>query len=113
MESLGITALAKWDIALRNGKLFADTNTDPYSARMFDMGWGKTGDKNHRSVWTGRGLYGFTCSMIRYVDDDVTVIVLTNFGDGAPDVMARHIAGLYVPTLVEKASTDAGYPRGP
>jgi hypothetical protein len=46
--------------------------------------------------------------MIRFVDDDLTVIVLTNFGDGAPDMMARHIAGLYVPALAEKTDIDRG-----
>lgn len=100
--------LARWDIALRNGKIFPDTKPQPYTAKMFDFGWGKTGTKDHRTVWTGGGLYGHTCSMIRFVDDDLTVIVLTNFGDGAPDVMARHIAGLYVPVLANVSNEITG-----
>ena len=104
--------LVKWDLALRNGKVFADTKANPYAARLFDFGWGKTGTKDHRSVWSGGGLYGHTCFMVRFIDDDITVIVLTNFGDGAPDRMARHIAGLYLPALAETASTDEGRATG-
>ena len=99
--------LARWEIALQNGKPFADTKTNPYGARMFDVAWGKTGDKDHRTIWTGGGLYGYTCSMIRFVDDHITVIVLTNFSEGAPDVIARHIAGIYVPALAEKERPSA------
>jgi D-alanyl-D-alanine carboxypeptidase len=101
--------LAKWDIALRNGAIFSDTKPQPFTARLFDFGWGKTGTRDHRTVWTGGGLYGHTCSMIRFIDDDITVIVLTNFSDGAPDVMARHIAGIYVPALAESANEVPSY----
>ena len=48
--------LVKWNLALHNGKLFADTKTNLYAARFFDFGWGKAGTKEHRSVWSGDGL---------------------------------------------------------
>ena len=50
--------------------------------------------------------------MVRHIDDDITVIVLTNFADGAPERMAWHIAILSLPALAETASTDEGLPTG-
>ena len=83
--------LAKWDLALRNGTIFPDTKSDPYSGRTFDTAWGKSEDELGRSVWTGGGLYGYTSSLIRFIDRDLTVIVLTNSADGKADIMARDV----------------------
>jgi hypothetical protein len=44
----------------------------------------------HEGAWQG-----FTTNISRYVDDKLTVVVLTNLEGSHPDEITHHVAGLY------------------
>ena len=97
--------LAKWDLALREGKLLK-----PETARMmlsptrladgqqvkYGLGNELFEDRGHRVGGHNGEIFGFNSSFSRYVDDNLTVILLCNLGDVPSEEFARQIAGLYL-----------------
>jgi CubicO group peptidase (beta-lactamase class C family) len=104
-SSINSTAedLAKWIIALQNGKLFKSKTTlqplwthgtyNDGTPTQWTPGWGFTKLRpKHRAVgMTGGGRSAF----IVYPDDDLAVVVLTNLGGGTPEDYIEEIAGFY------------------
>ena len=90
---------------LNNGK------TNPYG-----FGFNVADFRNHRLISHGGQTAGFAASISRFVDDRLTVIVLTNLGDiGLGTTVARGIAKIYIPAislrnLKEEKSADAKLP---
>ena len=105
--------LAKWDAALYTEKLVKKSSLDQMwtVARLND---GKPNKSNYGFAWTidqmnghrviehGGAWQGFTSYIARYVDDKLTVVVLTNLDSAHsnPGRIAHHVAGLYVPALM-------------
>ena len=113
-----VTDLAKWDIALTNGKfLKADTWKAAWTpAKLTDgktteygMGWQLDERKGHKRVYHGGGIPGFLSFVLRLPNDKLSVIVLTNSDASDPSEIADRIAAVYVPALApeeKKAITD-------
>jgi CubicO group peptidase (beta-lactamase class C family) len=105
---LMVRDLARWDAALYTEKLLkrssleqmwtpvklADGKTHPYG-----FGWGLDEVNGHKVIEHGGAWQGFTSQISRYVDDKLTVIVLTNLAGSEPGRIAAGVAGLYVPAL--------------
>ena len=105
--------LAKWDAALYTEKLVKKSSLDQMwtVAKLND---GKPNKSNYGFAWTidqmnghrviehGGAWQGFTTYIARYVDDKLTVVVLTNLDSAHsnPGRIAHHVAGLYVPALM-------------
>lgn len=105
--------LAKWDAALYTEKLVKKSSLDQMwtVAKLND---GKPNKSNYGFAWTidqmnghrviehGGAWQGFTTYIARYVDDKLTVVVLTNLdsANSNPGRIAHHVAGLYVPALM-------------
>ena len=63
----------------------------------YGMAW-KINDVNgHRLIWHIGGGFGFYAIFSRYVDDNLTIIVLTNVGEFDVLKLAGSIASLYLP----------------
>lgn len=63
--------------------------------------------KNGQEVWRHSGDWqGFRTSIIRYLDDDLTVVVLLNADSGDPDAIGRHVAAMIDP----KVARPPGFP---
>lgn len=105
--------LAKWDTALRGETLLKKTSLDkmwtpfvlsdgkPYP---YGFGFNVADFRGHRLVSHGGQTAGFAANLSRYVDDDLTVIVLTNLGDqGLGGAIARGIAKIYLPDISLRA----------
>jgi CubicO group peptidase (beta-lactamase class C family) len=102
--------LAKWDAALYGEGLLGraslermwtpvalnDGKTHPYG-----FGWGVGSVNGRRVVQHGGGWQGFLTHIARYLDDRLTVVVLTNLGspETRPGEIAQQVAALYVPEL--------------
>ncbi|MCA1624790.1 MAG: beta-lactamase family protein [Acidobacteria bacterium] len=115
-----VVDLAKWDAALRGDTflkkeskaqiwtpvVFNDGKLYPYG-----FGWNVTEFRGHKLVSHGGQTAGFAANISRYVDDDLTVIVLTNLGDiGLGGMIARGIAKIYLSNIslrVMKAESRA------
>ena len=100
--------LAKWDAALYSDKLLKRESLDQMwtpiklndgKVEQYGFGWGfdKAGD--HKVISHGGSWQGFTTYIARYVDDGLSVVVLTNFAASSPGSIAKGIAGLYNPEL--------------
>jgi uncharacterized protein (TIGR03435 family) len=106
--------LAKWDEALYGTSLLTQSSLDRLwtvyplndgkpNPNRYGFGWSITSVNGHRVIEHGGAWQGFTCSIARFPDDSVTVVVLTNFAAASPGQMAHAIAGLVNTTLAPPA----------
>jgi len=100
--------MAKWDAALyTDHPLKASLREQSWTAEKltggaattYGFGWGIDQVNGHRLIQHGGGIPGFSTQISRFVDDRLTVIVLTNLDGGGAGVLARGVAGVYVPAL--------------
>jgi D-alanyl-D-alanine carboxypeptidase len=111
--------MAKWDAALYTEKLLKNSSlaqiwtpsrTRDGAVASFDYGFGWFIDSYHgrRFVQHSGGTPGFSSVIYRFLDDKLTVIILTNHSDRFLDQLAIETAGMYVPRLKRSnAKTDA------
>jgi hypothetical protein len=79
-----------WTVAkLRNGK--------PNSGH-YGFGWFIESSNGHRLVEHEGEWQGFETQISRYVDDGLTVVVLTNLGSAQPQRIAHAVAKIYLAT---------------
>jgi D-alanyl-D-alanine carboxypeptidase len=108
-----ITDMVKWDAAL-NGKNFLkpESRTEWWKQYTFTngkpspygFGWRISNVRGHRLVGHTGQTAGFGAANFRYVDDGMTVIVLTNLGEiGLGGQIATRIAKFYAPSLSLKS----------
>jgi D-alanyl-D-alanine carboxypeptidase len=102
--------LAKWDAALNARSLLsAATLTQMWEpvrlngggSSPYGFGWQVDTVAGHTRVHHSGTMPGFRATIHRYLDDKLTVIVLTNAGNADPGSFARLIAESYIPGLVE------------
>src|SRR5262249_62341410 len=89
-------------VILSDGKAF------PYG-----FGWRLKEVNGHRLIEHGGAWQGFTMWISRYVDDRLSVVVLTNLesGHSTPNVIAHTVASYYVPAVGARWSWyRAGWP---
>lgn len=103
-----VTDLAKWDAALYTDKLLKKSTLEPMwtPAKLADGTDAPYGEGNELSTVRGHRVAGhqgsgnaFNATLLRYVDDKLTVIVLCNLAQGPSHDIAAHIATLYLPAL--------------
>ncbi len=102
--------LARWDAALGTERLLKRSSLEQMwtpatlndgSKSGYGFGWAVGELRGHRYVnHAGGHMTGFTTIMIRYPDDGLTVIVLTNqSGTSSPGAIAQAVARRYLPAL--------------
>lgn len=113
-----ILDLARWDEALREGKLirkasyeqmwtpFPLDNGQP-NRRGYGFGWVIASVNGHTVIEHEGAWQGFTTNISRYPDDKLTIAVLTNQGAADPDVITHHVAGLLIPALTHETGKKA------
>jgi CubicO group peptidase (beta-lactamase class C family) len=105
--------LEKWDAALYTERLLKRSSLEQMWTVMklnngkpnkanYGFAWEITEINGHKVIEHGGAWQGFTCNISRYVDDKLTVVVLTNLdaGHAQPGKIAHTVAGLYVPALM-------------
>jgi CubicO group peptidase (beta-lactamase class C family) len=104
--------LTKWDAALATEKLvkrsslqqmWTPVKLNDGSTHPYGFGWAVEDYQGHKLLSHGGGIPGFTTNIARFVDDRLTVIVLTNTDSTDPGSMAKSIAGLAISALTPKA----------
>jgi CubicO group peptidase (beta-lactamase class C family) len=117
---LSILDLAKWDAALNTEKLLKASSLQQMwtIARLKDgrpnpdnygFGWFIDSIRGHRVIEHEGEWQGFATQISRYVDDKLSVVVLTNIAGATPDELAHHVAGLYVPELMPLPKKKANH----
>src|SRR5262249_8639880 len=100
---LTVQDMAKWDAALYTDKLLRRSSLDMMwtpvklndgKTQKYGFGWGFGDTRGHRIIEHGGAWQGFTTYIARYVDDKLTIIVLTNLAGANPGKIAHGIAGL-------------------
>jgi CubicO group peptidase (beta-lactamase class C family) len=105
--------LAKWDEALFGTSLLKQSsldriwtvfplNDDKPNPAHYGFGWEITALNGHKLIEHGGAWQGFTCDISRFVDDGLTVVVLTNLAGAQPDAIAHAVAALLNPALQPK-----------
>jgi hypothetical protein len=105
-----ILDLAKWDAALNTEKLLKRSSLDlmwtpiklnggQVNSGHYGFGWFIESTNGHRVIEHEGAWQGFNTNISRYVDDKLTVVVLTNMDGCHRDHITHHVAGLYVPDL--------------
>jgi CubicO group peptidase (beta-lactamase class C family) len=109
--------MARWDAALYTGRLLTRASLEQMwtpvklnssKTQPYGFGWALADIKGHRLIEHGGAWQGFTSFIARYVDDKLTVIVLTNLAGADPGKIAHGLAGLYNPELMPRASVLSG-----
>src|SRR5262249_44957647 len=102
--------MVKWDAALSSQKLltksslnqiWAPTLTNEGAEASFNYGFGWFVDSyhGHRVVQHSGGTPGFSSVIYRFIDDKLTIIILTNHRDMIIDELAIDITGMCLPAL--------------
>jgi len=102
--------MAKWDAALSSEKSLkkssldqmwtaAITNNGPDAPFNYGFGWFVDSYHGHRLVQHSGGTPGFSSVIYRFINDKLTIIVLTNHSDRIVDQLAIDLAGICVPAL--------------
>jgi D-alanyl-D-alanine carboxypeptidase len=102
--------MAKWDTALSSEKLLTKaslnqiwtvtlTNDGANAPFNYGFGWFVDSYHGHRVVQHSGGTPGFSSVIYRFIDDKLTIIVLTNHSDMIMDELAIDIAGICLPAL--------------
>ncbi|MBX7170543.1 MAG: beta-lactamase family protein [Pyrinomonadaceae bacterium] len=101
--------LAKWDAALRTDTLLKkETKAEMWKPLTFNNGktypygfaWRISDIRGHKLIAHSGQTAGFGASISRYVDDDLTVIALTNLGEsGMGTLIAQGVAKIYIPAI--------------
>lgn len=102
--------LAKWDAALYTERLLKKSSFDQMwtpvklntgKTSPYGFGWRIAEVNGHGLLEHGGAWQGFTMHISRYVDDKLTVVVMTNLDSehSDPAKIAQGVAALYVPAL--------------
>jgi CubicO group peptidase (beta-lactamase class C family) len=111
-----ILDLAKWDAALATGQILKQASLDQMwtpvklndgSTYAYGFGWLLDPVEGHKRVHHGGSLPGFRSEIARFVDDKVTVIVLTNGDNANAGGIARGVANFYIKGLIPAPKSAA------
>ena len=91
-----IDDLVQWDKALETATLTPYVDTDTPGVR-YGFGWRFSDHRGHRAVWHSGETVSFRNVIVRFPDDRLTVIILTNRDDPEPHQTALKIADLFLP----------------
>ena len=105
---MSVLDLAKWDAALHSGRvlkresletLWTSVPLNDGSAYPGGMGWFIARVEGKKVIFHTNGGPGFSGVIVRYLDDQLTIIVLTNMGAHHTDVMkiSGKVAEIYLP----------------
>jgi D-alanyl-D-alanine carboxypeptidase len=106
-----VSDLVKWDAALDSERLLKKSSLERMwtpaalakgEPAKYGFGWEIGTVNGHRRLSHGGGIPGFTSQLARFVDDKLTVIVLSNSDQCNAGALAQGIARRIVPTLTDK-----------
>jgi CubicO group peptidase (beta-lactamase class C family) len=105
--------LAKWDAALRGdtflkkeskAQMWTPATLNDGKPYPYGFGFRLSEIRGHKIIGHSGQTAGFGANISRYVDDDLTVIALTNLGEvGMGTLVANGIAKIYIPAISLKA----------
>lgn len=107
-----VVDMAKWDAALYTDKLLKRASLEQMwtpeklnngKPLSYGYGWGVDVYRTRKRISHGGGINGFSTFIARFVDDKLTVVVLTNSESSDAGILANGIAEFFIPVLAENA----------
>lgn len=104
-----VVDLAKWDAALYTERFIKQTTREQMWSEVklnsgkthpYGYGWELETVGGHKLVNHGGTLPGFRAQLARFIDDRITVVVLTNSNSADPKNIALDVAEFYIPNLI-------------
>ena len=104
-----VVDLAKWDAALNTEKILKQSTLDQMwtpvklnsgATHPYGFGWELEPIAGHKQTSHGGSLPGFRSQLARFVDDKLTVVVLTNGDNANAGAIATGVANFYIPGLL-------------
>jgi D-alanyl-D-alanine carboxypeptidase len=101
--------LVRWDAALQTGKILKSSTLEQMwtpvklnngTTHPYGFGWELEPVGGHKQVNHGGSLPGFRSQLARFVDDKLTVVVLTNGDNANAASIALGVANFYIPGLL-------------
>ncbi len=89
--------LLKWEQALYTDKLLTKKSRDEMFTPLkgnYAYGWNVAKRGNRTSISHGGGIYGFATQLVRYPDDRVTVVVLSNVEGASAGQIANNLSSI-------------------
>jgi CubicO group peptidase (beta-lactamase class C family) len=104
--------MAKWDAALYTekllkrasfGQMWTPVRLNDGRRATYGFGWGVRNVNGHLLYEHGGAWQGFTTNIARYVDDKLTIVILTNLDSQHcnPTKIAHEVAATYIPAVAE------------
>lgn len=112
-----ILDMAKWDAALYTEKLLKRSSFDQMwtpakfkngkpNPDGYGFGWSIEERHGHHVVSHTGAWQGFRTAIARYVNDQLTVVVLANLAEAKPDAIAEHVADMYLADAKRAAGSN-------
>ena len=104
-----VVDLAKWDAALNAGKILTPSTLEQMWTPVklsngttfpYGFGWQLEPIRDHKQVHHGGSLPGFRAQLARFVDQKLTIAVLTNGDNANAAALAIGVANFYIPGLI-------------
>jgi CubicO group peptidase (beta-lactamase class C family) len=101
-----VRQLIKWDAVLQTDRVLTAAERQQMitgvplnngSRAPYGFGWHVEQFNNHRYIWHGGGLPGFSSNFARFPDDHVTIIALSNGDDSDIGSLIANLALIHVP----------------
>jgi CubicO group peptidase (beta-lactamase class C family) len=89
--------LAKWDAGLNAGKLISEASYERTFTPVLNhyaYGWRVMDENGRRSVMHGGGVSGFNTFLLRFPEDEVCVVALSNVNPSPANPMAQKLAAV-------------------
>lgn len=112
--------LAKWDAALYSDQMLKPATREQMwmpvklnggTSHPYGFGWELGAVGSHRRVSHSGSLPGFRATITRFVDDKLTVIVLTNADNANPGAIALGVAEHHIPELMPQRTVAKVDPK--
>lgn len=112
--------LAKWDAALYSDRILKQSVRDQMwtpvklnngTTHPYGFGWELESVGGHKRVHHGGSLPGFRAAIARFVDDKLTVVILTNSDNANSSGLASGVAALYIPGLIPERTAAKVAPK--
>src|SRR5262249_27720154 len=101
--------IARWDAALYTdnilkqstlSQMWTPVKLNSGTTHPYGFGWELSAVGGHKLIHHGGSMPGFRAQFARFVDDTLSVVVMTNGDNADPNQIALGIAALYIPGLI-------------